>query len=77
MKATIQARLDEETRAALDHLVRRYGFKPSEVIQFADYFRATTHNSNTIDACDQLILDADEQFFGNGVPPPPGRLMGL
>ena len=33
MKATIQARLDEETQAALDRLVRRHGLKPSEVVR--------------------------------------------
>lgn len=33
MKATIQARLDEETQAALDQLVRWHGLKPSEVVR--------------------------------------------
>jgi hypothetical protein len=33
MKATIQARLDEETQATLERLVRRHGFKPSEVVR--------------------------------------------
>ncbi len=33
MKATIQARLDEETQAALDRLVRRDGLKPSEAVR--------------------------------------------
>jgi len=33
MKATIQARLDEETQADLDRLVRRHGLKPSEVVR--------------------------------------------
>ncbi len=33
MKATIQARLDEQTQAALDRLVRRNGMNPSEVVR--------------------------------------------
>lgn len=33
MKAIIQARLDEETQAALNLLVRRHGLKPSEVVR--------------------------------------------
>lgn len=33
MKTSIQARLDEETQAALDRLVRRHGLKPSEAVR--------------------------------------------
>ncbi len=33
MKASVQARLDEETQAALDRLVRRHGWSPSEVVR--------------------------------------------
>jgi Arc/MetJ-type ribon-helix-helix transcriptional regulator len=33
MKSSVQARLDEETQAALDRLVRRHGLRPSEVIR--------------------------------------------
>ena len=33
MKATVQARLDEETQAALDRLRRRRGMKTSEVVR--------------------------------------------
>jgi predicted transcriptional regulator len=33
MKATVQARLDEETQAALDRLVRRHGWSTSEVVR--------------------------------------------
>jgi hypothetical protein len=33
MGTTVQARLDEETQAALEQLVRRHGMKPSEVVR--------------------------------------------
>lgn len=33
MKATVQARLDSESQAALDHLVRRLGWSPSRVVR--------------------------------------------
>jgi antitoxin component of RelBE/YafQ-DinJ toxin-antitoxin module len=33
MKASIQARLDEETQAALDRLVERHGMNPSEIVR--------------------------------------------
>jgi Ribbon-helix-helix protein, copG family len=33
MKATVQARLDEETQAALDRLVRRHGWSVSKVVR--------------------------------------------
>jgi hypothetical protein len=33
VSATIQARLDEETQAALERLVRRHGLRPSEVVR--------------------------------------------
>jgi hypothetical protein len=33
VKASVQARLDEETQAALDRLVERHGMKPSEVVR--------------------------------------------
>jgi hypothetical protein len=33
MGSTVQARLDEETQAALKRLVQRYGMKPSEVVR--------------------------------------------
>lgn len=33
MKATVQARLDEESQAALDRLVQRLGWSPSEVVR--------------------------------------------
>jgi Arc/MetJ-type ribon-helix-helix transcriptional regulator len=33
MKTSVQARLDEETQAALDRLVRRHGMSVSEVIR--------------------------------------------
>jgi hypothetical protein len=33
MKASVQARLDEETRATLDRLVRRHGWTTSKVVR--------------------------------------------
>jgi hypothetical protein len=33
MKTSVQARLDEETQAALDRLVRRQSLTPSEVVR--------------------------------------------
>lgn len=33
MKAVVQARLDPETRQALDELVRRLGWSPSKVVR--------------------------------------------
>jgi hypothetical protein len=33
MGATVQARLDEETQATLERLVRRHGMKPSVVVR--------------------------------------------
>jgi len=33
MKAVVQARLDPETRQALDRLVRRLGWSPSKVVR--------------------------------------------
>ncbi len=33
MKATVQARLDEETQAALERLVRRHGWSTSRVVR--------------------------------------------
>jgi hypothetical protein len=33
MGSTVQARLDEKTRATLERLVRRHGMKPSEVVR--------------------------------------------
>jgi hypothetical protein len=33
MKSSVQARLDEETREALDGLVRRLGWSPSKVVR--------------------------------------------
>jgi hypothetical protein len=33
MKAMIQARLDEETQAALERLVRQHGLKASEIVR--------------------------------------------
>jgi hypothetical protein len=33
MKTSVQARLDEETREALDRLVRRLGWSPSKVVR--------------------------------------------
>lgn len=33
MKTSVQARLDEETQAALDGLVRRLGWTPSKVVR--------------------------------------------
>jgi hypothetical protein len=33
MKGIVQARLDEETQAALERLVRRRGLRPSEVVR--------------------------------------------
>ena len=33
MKATVQARLDEESHAALRQLTRRLGWSPSEVVR--------------------------------------------
>jgi hypothetical protein len=33
MKAVVQARLDEESQAALNRLVRRLGWSPSQVVR--------------------------------------------
>jgi hypothetical protein len=33
MTTTVQARLDEETQAALERLVRRHGLKPSDAVR--------------------------------------------
>jgi predicted transcriptional regulator len=33
MKTTVQARLDDESQAALDQLVRRLGWSPSRVVR--------------------------------------------
>jgi hypothetical protein len=33
MRTSVQARLDEESRAALDGLVRRLGWSPSQVVR--------------------------------------------
>ena len=33
MKATVQARLDKETQAALDRLVKRHGWSTSKVVR--------------------------------------------
>ena len=45
MKATVQARLDEETQAALERLVRRHGWSVSEVVREGIRLVETQHGA--------------------------------
>jgi hypothetical protein len=45
MKATVQARLDEETQAALERL-RRRGMKPSEIVREGIHLLAQRYESD-------------------------------
>ena len=46
MKATVQARLDEETQAALDRVVQRRRMKPSEIVREGIHLLAQRYESD-------------------------------
>lgn len=45
MKATVQARLDEESQAALDQLTRELGWSPSRVVREGLRLMIRHHNA--------------------------------
>jgi len=52
MSATVQARLDRETRQALDSLVRRLGWSPSRVVRESLRLMSRHHSA---DPCRKVI----------------------
>lgn len=53
MKTTVQARLDEESQAALEELVRRYGWSPSEAVR--EGLKLTVRQYGTTSAKKKII----------------------